>query len=200
MLPAAAASAVPLLIGTNRDELYLFTALDGRSLSADDAELLAAVRPFVADDAEAADLIATYAASRPGATPGQLGAAITGDQSFWMPAIRLAESRSAPTWMYRFDWPTPTLGGLLGACHGVELPFVFETLDAARGFLGDDPALGELAADGARRVGPVRHRRHAGLGALRRRAPHDHALRPPVGAGRRPGWRSAIALEPMTRA
>jgi para-nitrobenzyl esterase len=48
--------------------------------------------------------------------------------------------------MYRFDWPTPTLGGLLGACHGVELPFVFETLDAARGFLGDDPALVELAA------------------------------------------------------
>ena len=30
---------------------------------------------------------------------------------------------------YRFDWPTPTFEGLLGACHGIELPFVFQTLD-----------------------------------------------------------------------
>jgi carboxylesterase type B len=43
--------------------------------------------------------------------------------------------------MYRFDWPTPTFGGLLGACHGVEIPFVFHTLDApgAIPFLGEGP-------------------------------------------------------------
>ena len=48
--------------------------------------------------------------------------------------------------MYRFDWATPVFGGVLGACHGVELPFVFDTLDAARGFVGDGPELPALAA------------------------------------------------------
>ncbi len=31
--------------------------------------------------------------------------------------------------MYRFDWATPILGGGLGACHGVDVPFVFDNLD-----------------------------------------------------------------------
>jgi carboxylesterase type B len=47
--------------------------------------------------------------------------------------------------MYRFDWPTPVFGGLLGACHGLELPFVFDTLDAARGLVGGDSRLDDLA-------------------------------------------------------
>ncbi len=58
-----------------------------------------------------------------------------------MPAVRLAEAHAshARTWMYRFSWPTPVLDGALGACHALELPFVFETLDRARVFVGDDP-------------------------------------------------------------
>jgi para-nitrobenzyl esterase len=145
VLRAARSSTLPMVIGTNRDELYLFTALDGRTVSVDHDTLLAAIRRFAHGEADAEELVATYAAARPGATPGQVGAAITGDDAFWRPAIRLAESRTAPTWMYRFDWPTPAFGGLLGACHGLELPFVFATLDAARGLVGDDPSLADLA-------------------------------------------------------
>jgi para-nitrobenzyl esterase len=32
--------------------------------------------------------------------------------------------------MYEFAWPTPVLGGRLGACHALEIGFVFDTLDA----------------------------------------------------------------------
>jgi para-nitrobenzyl esterase len=145
VVQAARSSTLPMVIGTNRDELYLFTALDGRTISVDHDTLMSAIRRFTRDRADAEDIIATYVQSRPGATPGQIGAAITGDDAFWLPAIRLAETRAAPTWMYRFDWPTPAFGGLLGACHGLELPFVFDTLDAARGLVGDDPELPELA-------------------------------------------------------
>ncbi len=140
----AEAAAVPLLLGTNRDELYLFTALDGRSLSVDHDGLRAVARRYAGDGAT--DLVDAYAAARPGRRPGQLGASIAGDESFWMPAVGLAEDRQAATWMYRFDWATPILDGLLGACHGIELPFVFDTLAAARGFAGDDPALDEIAS------------------------------------------------------
>jgi para-nitrobenzyl esterase len=32
--------------------------------------------------------------------------------------------------MYLFAWPSPARRGELGACHAIELPFVFGTLDA----------------------------------------------------------------------
>ena len=50
--------------------------------------------------------------------------------------------------MYLLTWPSPAFGGVLGCCHGLELPLVFNTLDAAssRLFLGDDPPRG-LARD-----------------------------------------------------
>lgn len=57
-----------------------------------------------------------------------------------------AARRAAPagTWLYSFEWPSPTLGG---AVHCVDLPFFFDVLDA----LGVPEALGpnppaELAA------------------------------------------------------
>ena len=53
------------------------------------------------------------------------------DWIFRVPQLRLAEahrSRTPATYAYLFDWPSPFAGGGLGACHGVELPFVFGTV------------------------------------------------------------------------
>ena len=45
-----------------------------------------------------------------------------------VPTNRVAESRpSGKTFMYEFGWRTPV--GNLGACHALELGFVFDTLD-----------------------------------------------------------------------
>jgi para-nitrobenzyl esterase len=46
--------------------------------------------------------------------------------------------------MYEFAWPSPAFDGRLGACHALEIPFVFDTLDLGRGqmmggALGDRP-------------------------------------------------------------
>jgi para-nitrobenzyl esterase len=44
--------------------------------------------------------------------------------------------------MYEFAWRSPAFGGLLGACHGLEIAFVFDTLAPSfRPVLG--PALGD---------------------------------------------------------
>ena len=207
VVDGAAATTTPLLVGTNRDELYLFTALDGRMATVDDAKLRTVAQRLAGDAADS--LIAAYAAARPGRGPGQLGTSIAGDDAFWLPAIGLAEDRRAPTWMYRFDWATPVFGGVLGACHGVELPFVFDTLDAARGFVGDDPSLADLAATVHRAWvrfattgdpgwptydgGPpgdhgVRH------GQRRRRRPGRRPARPMVGGERVEGWVASPAM------
>jgi para-nitrobenzyl esterase len=40
--------------------------------------------------------------------------------------------------MYEFAWPSPVGGGLFGAHHALEIPFVFDTLDLGPGqMLGD---------------------------------------------------------------
>jgi para-nitrobenzyl esterase len=65
-----------------------------------------------------------------------------------MPAIRLAEAQAAHTpqvAMYRFDLGSTAMDGALGACHAIEVPFVFDNLD--RG--GVDLLLGGLD-DGSR--------------------------------------------------
>ena len=127
---------VELIVGTCRDDWRLFTfGLPGF-----------APEPNVAPYCEHAEFsvggaLQRYGKAHPGATNGQLLAAVEGDQMFTMPAVRLAEAHTAhaTTRMYRFSWPTPVLDGALGACHGLELPFVFETTDRATVFVGDNP-------------------------------------------------------------
>ena len=64
--------------------------------------------------------------------PGELFAAAASDFFFRLPDIRFAEARgngSARTWMYEFAWRSPLYAGRLGACHYLEVPFVFDTID-----------------------------------------------------------------------
>jgi len=64
------------------------------------------------------------------------------DLVFRWPARRYAEEHQGRTHFYDFDWKSPACGGELGACHGLELPFVFKTLPTAtgpKGFAGEAP-------------------------------------------------------------
>jgi para-nitrobenzyl esterase len=68
--------------------------------------------------------------------------ALQTDETFRVPARRLSEARVTrgnPTWMYWFTWPSPAFGGILGACHAVDVPFVFHNLDrpGVQVFTGD---------------------------------------------------------------
>lgn len=50
------------------------------------------------------------------------------DVAFEIPATRLLDAQHAhqsTLYRCRFDWPTPLFGGRLGACHGLEISFVF---------------------------------------------------------------------------
>lgn len=137
-----AAAGVALMIGTNLDEWRLFGLADARLRDMDEAALLrrlVRVPPGATPDPQqlASEAVATYRRARAGTLPtdpASLWLAMQTDRVFRVPAIRLAEcqARHAPVFQYRFDWPSPALGGLLGACHGLEVPFVFGTLDHER--------------------------------------------------------------------
>ena len=145
---AVAGNPLPLLIGTTRDEMSLFTAFNPALAELDDNAMQAMFVRRFGEGAAAA--IAAYRTARPGGTPKQLVAAMQTDEIFRTPAREVAERRIAggqPTWMYWFTWPTPAFGGVLGSCHAVDIPFAFDNLDrkGVAEFTGTDPTRQSVA-------------------------------------------------------
>lgn len=139
-IEAGAGAGVDVLIGTNSDEYALFLVPNSFVDFMDD-NVLAMVLAGYGLPAEA---LAPYRSDLPGATPGELLMAVATDWFFRLPALRLAEARAGgpgSTYMYEFAWPSPQFGGRLGACHALEIGFVFDTLDAQGGqaMAGDAP-------------------------------------------------------------
>lgn len=129
---------VPMLVGTTSDEYRFFVIPTGLVANETDDQL----RRFVAGRGWRPEAPDVYAANRPDANPGDLLAAIMTDQVFRIPAVRLAEARAGaptPTYMYEFAWGTSVQG--LGACHALEIGFVFDTLRSAgtMKLTGDNP-------------------------------------------------------------
>jgi para-nitrobenzyl esterase len=136
---------VELLIGTNTDEFRLFTVPTGISTAVTDQVLRATAARYALDPDAA---VAVYRDGHPEATPGELHARLVTDWFYRIPALRLAEAHDrhhpGSAYVYEFAWQPPTFGGLLGACHAAELPFVFGTLDTFTALLGET-LLGEGA-------------------------------------------------------
>jgi para-nitrobenzyl esterase len=140
-IAAGAARHVPLLIGTNRDESKLFAPLDPEAGTLDETglaarceEAIAAGRAGLAGFGRRA--VEVYRAARAArgerVDPGELWFAIETDRTMRHPAMSLAERHAAyqpQTYAYLFTWPSPVLGGMLGSCHALDLPFVFGTLE-----------------------------------------------------------------------
>lgn len=130
-ISAGAGAEIALLIGTNSDEWRLFLGLGNMIDQITDAALAGAVAAY---GLPVEATVAGYRTAHPGASPGDLLAALQGDWWCRVPALRLADTRAAyaksaaPTYMYEFAWRTPQFGGRLGACHLLETPFVFDTL------------------------------------------------------------------------
>jgi para-nitrobenzyl esterase len=142
---------VPLLIGSNLGEARLFLVAPATIGLVDEPTLAAAAAGYGLAGSD----VAVYQANRRGSSPGDVLAAVITDWFFRVPAIRVAEARAAAgarTWMYRFDYPEPGANHGLGACHAVEIPYVFDTITRAelRPLLGDAPA--QAVADRAHRV------------------------------------------------
>lgn len=150
---------VSVLVGTTLEEMKLFGILDPAAHTLTDATLIARCEQVI-PGADAHGLshgrraVDVYRAARAArgmnTTPAELWYAIESDRTMRYPAMRLAELQSAhqaQTYAYLFTWRSPLWGGVLGACHGLELPFVFGTLGhpVISRFSGSGPAAERLA-------------------------------------------------------
>ncbi|WP_324194394.1 carboxylesterase/lipase family protein [Nocardia terpenica] len=131
-ITAGASAGVDVLLGHNGEEgrlsLVPFRSLD----SVTEAELATAMRLYRLPVDRA---LPAYRAAYPHANPGALLAILQADWFYTVPGLRLADARtSAPaaTYLYEFTWRSPQYGGQLGACHFLEVPFVFDQLHDQR--------------------------------------------------------------------
>lgn len=131
---------LPLLVGTNNDELSAAQIL----FFSKSARLRAARTMLRAHDpALAAEIEAAYG------DVGRRGvfAQMLTDAVFWAQSVRLAElhhSAGAPVWMYRFDYAPAMLRRLgVGAMHSMELSALFGDAKSSKAsfVLGDEMAV-----------------------------------------------------------
>ncbi len=128
------AAGMPLLLGTTKEEYRLFLVSSGL-VDAVSTEMLPMLAARYGWPTEA---IETYTANRPDASAGDIASAILTDAAFRVPTTALAAAQHAAggtVYTYEFAWPTP-VGGL-GACHALELGFVFDTLGQGSAMAGE---------------------------------------------------------------
>lgn len=133
------AGDIPMLVGTCLDEWKLFSSMPG--LGGGDMDEGAMAQIFEASipshGAEGAKVYKeAHTAAGRGTTPKDLFDAMETDRLFRIPSVRLAEAQdkqNAELYMYLLDWVSPMMGGILGCCHVVDLPFVFGLVDTPFG-------------------------------------------------------------------
>lgn len=138
-LKAGVGAEVQLLIGTNSEEMNLYFVPSGvrRKIG----KFLA---NFVTKRAEprGKEILKAYGINDKSKRPGDAFTEALTDLVFRLPARKFAAAHRGTTHVYDFSWRSPQYNDGLGACHAIELPFVFNTLSTAsgkRGLAGENP-------------------------------------------------------------
>ncbi len=148
-LEAGRGAKVPTLVGCNLDEDKFFSLMNPKLFKIDEEGLRQRAEKYVKSE-DVSRLLDVYQAAR--AKRGEpiasfdLFSAINTDVMFRRTAIRVAEAqcRFAPGgYNYLFTWKSPASGGKLGACHVLEVAFIFGNYNAT--FNGKGPQADQLS-------------------------------------------------------
>jgi para-nitrobenzyl esterase len=148
---------VSLLIGTTAEEWKLFAAMWPGLAKISEDEAARRIEWLVSSDRDAERgraILQAYRDARKARGEAtetfELFVAVQTDHMFRIPADRLAEAQAAhlqQVFAYRFDWRSPIADGALGACHALDLPFVFGTHRLVSAFAGEGPDADALATE-----------------------------------------------------
>ncbi|WP_395647885.1 carboxylesterase/lipase family protein [Terricaulis sp.] len=124
---------IELIVGTNSEEMNLYFVPSGvrRKIG----KFLA---NFAVGQAEpkAREILKAYGINDKVKRPGDAFTEALTDLVFRLPARKFAAAHKGKTWVYDFSWRSTAYDGALGACHAIELPFVFDTLSTVSGRSG----------------------------------------------------------------
>jgi para-nitrobenzyl esterase len=127
-IAAGQTAHVPILLGTNLDEIRLWSALYDLPIAQKPQALLERQLTHIVGD-RAREAIDVY--RRAHANDGDATMHLIGDLLVRMPSIRVAEStsRRQPTYLYLFTYRSTSPYKKFDSAHGMEIPFVFGTID-----------------------------------------------------------------------
>ena len=151
-LARGSAAGVPVLVGSTLEEWKLFMPADPSNFTLSEETVLARCQRRMGPGARS--VVETYRKARSErgdpVTGPELWSAIETDRIFRMPGLRLAETQVAHdprVYSYLFTWRSPMMGGLVGACHALELGFMFGSYNdpGMADFSGSGPAADALS-------------------------------------------------------
>ncbi|MFE6161535.1 carboxylesterase/lipase family protein [Streptomyces sp. NPDC056486] len=139
-LADGAGRGIELLVGHTRHETRLLTALDGLLGQVTQEQAATALDVF----GPGQDGARRYRDGFPAAGPDELHELVLSDSLFRMPSLHLAQAQTAAggrAHVYELTWHAPGMDGVLGACHGLDVPLVFGNLDRGQpaALIGEGP-------------------------------------------------------------
>jgi para-nitrobenzyl esterase len=168
---------VAMLVGSTRDDMKMMMLGMPWFGTLDDAGLEQMAAATFGDLTERA--LTVYRAAHPDASPTELATRFVTDRVMWSGGIDWAERKlaggGAPVYVYRFDYSTPALGGVLGATHGGDIPFALNNY-GTNPMAGDRPEnaeFGRTVSEAFVRFADTGDPSHPGLPAWRPYRPDD---------------------------
>ncbi len=132
---------IPLLIGSNKDEMAIFRSGDPEFGNQTDEDFVAYVREVLPGKAES--LISALRSAFPDYSPGDLMVAAETMKGYWIATVMQAERKAAqgtaPAYVYLLAWETGADNGRLRAHHALDVPLVFNNVETMRSMLGPGP-------------------------------------------------------------
>ncbi|WP_411339838.1 carboxylesterase family protein [Sphingopyxis sp. J-6] len=139
---------VALMVGHTRDEATAILAADPAWPATDDAKL-GMMAAMLMGPQFSTEGLALYRSRLPAEKPMYILSDIMADKMFTHNAQLLATrkaAQAAPVYFYRIDWRSPVMNGVLRTPHGVEIPFVFGTVDTAGEMTGQGASQDRMTA------------------------------------------------------
>lgn len=137
-IEAGSAVGVDLIVGTNLDEMDLFIVLAqfmGQAEAVDSSLLQKLLTKAIASrgiESPVSEVVAVYRRRLGDVSEQAVWSAIASDLMFRVPAMAMADAQRehAEVRSYLYTHRSTGFGGLLGAAHSLEIPFVFENSTA----------------------------------------------------------------------
>jgi len=135
-------SKIPILIGTTLEEAKIFTAIipppkERPAVIGMWSVILKKTPEELVNFYDHYAGVALERGVQEDAVPGDVSDQLFTESYFRIPAIKIAKVHHAPVFVYRFDWKSVQEN--LGACHAIEIPFVFGVLKGLEPWVaGDD--------------------------------------------------------------
>ena len=150
---AGKAAGLDLMIGTCRDEARLWSMVVPLPNALAARMMFGVFAGIMKPPGQPRATLRAYRSAMPGASGQALRERAMTDCLFRRPSVAFAEAMAAQApgrvFLYRYDWPSPALGGAFGAMHGLDQPGMFQTYAVMEGAVGPEA--------GARPAGDALH-------------------------------------------